>query len=135
MKKLKKIFAMNEQNRKKTLLFVDDERMTLSAYKKYFEPSSEYNLIFADDGDSARKIIMENKIDLVISDFNMPGLNGLQLLKMIKHKHVSAGFILCTGDKHIKDFALFLGADHFLYKPIKFKELKGAILDILKTGQ
>jgi two-component system, chemotaxis family, chemotaxis protein CheY len=65
---------------------------------------------------------------LILSDINMPGMSGLELLRHIKEKHHEPPpvvmMITAYGDKENYDTAMRLGADDFLAKPLEFNVLK-----------
>jgi YesN/AraC family two-component response regulator len=68
-----------------TLLFVDDEENVLKALKRVFLEEN-YNILVAGNADQALDLIERENIQLVISDFKMPGMNGVDLLREIKKK-------------------------------------------------
>lgn len=85
----------------------------------------------ATDGPSAIGALDKAPVHLVISDFNMPGMDGLQLLQHLRAnpKTKGVGFILITGraDKEIVDAGKALGMNNFIKKPFTPVELKGCI--------
>ncbi|AGT08379.1 chemotaxis protein CheY [Paracoccus aminophilus JCM 7686] len=89
------------------------------------------NIHQAGDGSEALKILNSRPIHLVLSDFNMPGMDGLSLLAKIRGNSVikSIGFILITGraDKAIIDRGKSLGMNNFIKKPFTPGELKACI--------
>jgi two-component system chemotaxis response regulator CheY len=79
------------------------------------------NIALAKDGVQAFKAMQTSPVHLVISDLNMPGLDGIGLLKLLReYKPTSkVGFILVTGvaDKAVIDRARQLGLNNYLAKP------------------
>lgn len=69
---------------------------------------------------------------MILSDINMPGMSGIELLKRIRTDHPSAPpqvmMITAYGDAANHDQAMQLGADDFLTKPVNFNELKEKLL-------
>jgi len=81
----------------KSILFVDDERAILSSIKREFF-DTDYSLYFAESGVEALKILHENiDINMVISDFMMPQMNGYELLKKVKHLYPDIIRIVLSG--------------------------------------
>jgi CheY-like chemotaxis protein len=70
----------------------------------------------------------EHEAVLILSDINMPGMSGLELLKHIKEKYEKPPpvvmMITAYGDDENYDYAMKLGADDFLTKPLDFVALK-----------
>ena len=85
----------------------------------------------ASDGPEALKKIAAWPVHLVISDMNMPGMNGLQLLHAIRSAPQTrrVGFLLITGkaDREIIETGKRLGMNNFLPKPFQPADLRGAI--------
>lgn len=71
---------------KKNLLFVDDERQILKAINRIFIDTT-YTLFFAENGEEALQVLDREKIDMIISDMRMPGMDGCQLLSKVKEQH------------------------------------------------
>lgn len=86
---------------------------------------------YASDGPGALAAIEKSPVHLVISDYNMPGMDGLHLLHALRTspKTKSVGFILITGraDKEIVDSGRKLGMNNFLKKPFEPQELRACI--------
>lgn len=104
---------------RKKLLIVEDEARIREIIKHYL---SEYTLLEAENGKDAIKIINENQdIDLVITDVNMPIMDGFELCRVIKQfqqtRHIPV--ILCTVRNTREDIitALKVGANDYIIKP------------------
>jgi len=93
------------------------------------------NVAMAKDGTEALKTLMAKPVHLVISDMNMPGLDGLGLLKALReHKPTSRiGFILVTGsaDKTLIDRGRQIGLNNYVKKPITAASMKTAIESVV----
>lgn len=112
----------------KTLLVVDDEADLRDIVASELEFMGS-RVLQAENIKSAEKLLLENKIDLVVSDIRMPGGTGVDLLNFIKHKNVmSPPIILITGfaDITLED-ALDKGAEALMNKPFKLDELIHAV--------
>ncbi len=97
-----------------TLVIVDDEQMVLSSLQSFLELETEYNLQSFTSPSAALDYALAGPVDVVLSDFLMPGMNGIELLSRIREKHPHAPRILLTGyaDKEsaikaINDIGLF----------------------------
>jgi len=114
-----------------TLLCVEDDKTTRLLYESILEDIVG-KLIFANDGEDGYKKFIENKIDIVLSDYDMPVLNGLGLIAKIKEINSDVPTILGTAVESIDVVveALRLGVGNFLKKPIQANEL----LSILKKA-
>ena len=111
------------------ILFVDDEpalaRLIKTKYKKKVR-AKEFQLFFAENGVAALKKIEEEKIDVMITDINMPEMNGLVLLDKIKAMNLGVQTIVLSayGDMQNIRTAMNRGAFDFLNKPIEFDDLE-----------
>jgi DNA-binding NtrC family response regulator len=102
------------------ILLVDDDTMVLTSLTSLLELETEYRLQTAAGGEEALSLAEQHEFDLVISDYLMPGLNGIDLLARFKEAQPWAPRILLTGyaDKEnairaINDVGLF----QYLEKP------------------
>ncbi|HLO38472.1 MAG TPA: response regulator [Lacibacter sp.] len=121
------------------ILVVDDEKDVQTLFEQRFRKeikSGEYDFVFAFSGEDALVYLNQNEHEavLILSDINMPGMSGLQLLEHIKQKYHKPPpvvmMITAYGDAENFRVAKELGADDFLTKPVDFIALK----DKLKTS-
>lgn len=105
---------------KNKILLVDDSRDSLIYVSSIL---TNYNVIEAKSGKEALEIINNNEIDLLITDYNMPEMDGFDLVSSIKEKNYEFPIIIITAMKSLdkKKRMLRLGIDNYLYKPF-FKE-------------
>lgn len=68
---------------KQTILFVDDEKNILYCLKRIFR-NDDYHILTAESGHEALDIIKNIKVDMVVSDYRMPKMSGIQLLQKVK---------------------------------------------------
>jgi len=113
------------------LLIVDDEKEFLDTIAERLEMRN-FNVIKASQGEEAIKAANEKKFDLAILDFKMPGMNGKQVLEILKREHKYLEIIVLTGYSSIESAVecTKLGAFDFLTKPYNFEKL----LDILRRA-
>jgi len=86
-----------------------------------------YSFIFARHGAAALELIEKNPdVKLVLTDLNMPEMNGLELLRRLKHQYSDVKVLILSayGDQESRSVALSAGAVDFLTKPIVFSELQ-----------
>lgn len=107
-----------------TLLITDDEPEIVELLCDLLEPLKdklELQILSANNGQEALEIIKNNQVDAVLSDINMPKLNGLDLLKEIRKlgKETPLVFLTAYADKNNTLEALRLGAMDFLEKPME----------------
>jgi len=115
----------------KTLLIAEDEDVMRSMLVDYLEDVG-YTILEAENGAVAWEMWSNNKCDLLITDINMPNLNGIELLKKIKATDRAFPVIVVTGvtTESLKKEAITYGADTLLAKPFKMKELIDKIVEI-----
>lgn len=108
------------------VLFVDDDETILEVYRQEVEAHFEnVKPLFAHNGLKALEVIENEDISLVLTDGNMPKMDGFQLAKNIKDKKLGIDVIMITGfhkkvDLMKKDD---LGIKQVLEKPVDFDEL------------
>ncbi|MBX2935177.1 MAG: response regulator [Ferruginibacter sp.] len=115
------------------ILVVDDEHDVKTLFEQRFRKeikSGEIDFVFAYSGEEALSYLAIHKHEavLILSDINMPGMSGLELLKQIKQKYHEPPpvvmMITAYGDAENYKTAKELGADDFLTKPVDFIALK-----------
>jgi len=115
------------------ILVVDDEKDVQALFEQRFRKeirAGEIDFAFAFSGEEALEFLKKNEHEtiLILSDINMPGMSGLELLDRIKSRFVNPPpvvmMITAYGDDENFNMAKNLGADDFLTKPIDFTELK-----------
>ncbi|MEP6676881.1 MAG: response regulator [Ferruginibacter sp.] len=123
------------------ILVVDDERDVQMLFEQRFRKeikNGEMNFVFAFSGEEALNYMQENEHEavLILSDINMPGMSGLELLQHIKEKYEKPPpvvmMITAYGDDENYNEAMKLGADDFLTKPVDFSALKEKLKSQIK---
>ena len=116
-----------------TVLVVDDEHDVQMLFEQRFRKeirNNEMEFVFAFSGEDALTYLNEHDREavLILSDINMPGMSGLELLQHIKQKYHKPPpvvmMITAYGDAENFNIAKRLGADDFLTKPVDFVSLK-----------
>jgi len=108
-----------------TILIVDDEKDYLNLLKSVLEDEGYRNILTLDNPHKVLRILQENKIDLILLDVYMPGLNGIDVLENISHLNPQIPVIMVTAvdELEIALKAIKLGAYEFLVKPIDEQRL------------
>ena len=115
------------------VLVVDDEKDVQILFEQRFRKEireGTMHFVFAYSGEEALNYLNshDHEAVLILSDINMPGISGLELLRLIKVKHKLPPpivmMITAYGDAENYNQAMQLGADDFLTKPLDFKLLK-----------
>ena len=115
------------------ILVVDDEQDMQTLFQQRFRKEIREGIVdfaFANSGEQALEYMQVNNHEavLILSDINMPGMSGLELLERIKTKYHAPPpivmMITAYGDDENYNTAMKLGADDFLTKPVDFALLK-----------
>lgn len=118
------------------ILVVDDEKDVQALFEQRFRKeikAGEVEFAFAFSGEEALSYLSKNEHEavLILSDINMPGMSGLDLLSRIKQKNSDPSpvvmMITAYGDEANYNEAKKLGADDFLTKPVDFSALKNKL--------
>ena len=114
--------------RKPRLLLVDDEIPFVANLLKILSRRG-YEVSTAHDGDSALRLVQEREFDVVILDQNMPGKDGITVLRELKKKQPHLEVVILTGygsvDMALKGFEL--GIYDYTSKPIQLADLEAKI--------
>lgn len=119
------------------IMVVDDEQDVQFLFEQRFRRELKQNrisLYFTLSAEEALKQLQNNKsecLSLILTDINMPGMNGLELLKIIKENfpHLKVFIITAYNDENHYSTAKKYGADDYITKPIEFNKLKEKILN------
>ena len=119
---------------KNKILIVDDETFNLDLLEFSLEDLHEVDIIRALNAEIALDIISGNNIDLIILDISMPGMSGLEMLKILKLNKETKFIpvIMVTAKNEERHKALEYGSEDFLAKPIDVIELKFKVNNLLK---
>jgi CheY-like chemotaxis protein len=121
------------------ILVVDDEPDVRPLFEQRFRREirgGTIHLTFASSGEEALTIFTERPQEavLILSDINMPGMSGLELLRHIRHvtpkRPPVVMMITAYGDEDSHKQAMDLGADDFLTKPLDFTDLKNKLANL-----
>ncbi|MBU1076868.1 MAG: response regulator [Spirochaetes bacterium] len=118
------------------ILVVDDEKLNRDLLKAFL---ADYNIVTADRGSKALQAVKRQRVDLILLDILMPGMNGIEVLKQLKtmKKVQDIPVIILTAlkDRDLKIRGLEAGASDFLLKPVDKTELLTRIENLLKIKE
>jgi len=126
--------------RRRAVLFVDDEKNILNALRRLFRRSA-FEALFSETAEEACKILRERPVDVIVSDYRMPGMNGVEFLAQAREEYPHTIGILLTG---YAELPVVMGAVNkgqvykFVAKPWKDEELRVLItqaLDLVETEE
>ena len=117
---------------KKRILVVEDNQMVRLALKTNLERAG-FDTAIAENGKSALTLLEEQTYDLTLTDYFMPGINGLVLMLQAKELYPKMKVIIFSGlvDEGLVEKFLALGADGFFHKPLNIDDLLKRIIIIL----
>jgi len=107
------------------ILIIDDERSIRETLEMFLR-EKEYEVITAKDGERGLEAIQKERLDIVILDIHLPGMDGLAVLKKIKERGENTSVIMITAyhDTETAMRAIKIGADEYVRKPIDVDEFE-----------
>lgn len=117
-----------------SILVVDDDNDLREILCEIFQGLGA-EIFSAENGQEALGSIASQKVSLVLSDLQMPVMDGTTLLKSMKENNLNIPFIFITGQSHFtEEAATSLGADGLIYKPYKIKMMLEKIQTVLNPN-
>ncbi len=121
--------------RKKCILVVDDEPDSSDILAQFL--GAQYDVVVARDGLQGVEAAAKHQPDLIISDVSMPGLGGLDMVRLIRVRQgLRAPVIFLSGLNGPKDIiaGITAGARHYLTKPVDLQDLKKRVVRALEPS-
>jgi len=117
----------------KTILIVEDE-LSIRSFIRLNLRKKGYELFEASSGEEALVLFKSNKIDILLLDLMLPGMDGYQVCDKIRSTSQSVGIIILTARTQDEDKVkgLIQGADDYLTKPFSMAELEARIISLLR---
>ncbi|MEK6598737.1 MAG: response regulator [Deltaproteobacteria bacterium] len=121
------------------ILIVEDSSTTRAMITSAVEVIDGLEIFESNSGFEALKLLPHHPFDLIITDINMPDINGLELVSFVKknqnYKHIPLIIITTEGSERDKEKGISLGADEYLVKPFNPEELQRLVKKYLKIGK
>jgi response regulator RpfG family c-di-GMP phosphodiesterase len=123
------------EDQKKVILYIDDEEINLRLFRSTYR--RDYEILTSHSANEGLQVLMENKVDLVITDQRMPDVTGVEFLRLVQEKYpeIPPGRLIISGysdpediDRAYKEYQLF----KFISKPWNVEELKEIISKAIK---
>lgn len=119
----------------KCILIVEDSTTTRALIRAVIDELGDFDTVEASSGFEALKLLPQQNYDLIITDINMPDINGLELINFIKNnpRYSSTPVVIVTTERteEDKNRGMALGAAAYVTKPFKSGELQETITKIL----
>jgi len=117
------------------ILIVEDDAALSSFVRKGLE-AEHYAVDTTTDGERGRAMALEFDYDLLVLDLNLPGVDGISLLKSLRQRKPSVPVMILTARSRVEDRVLCLdtGADDYLIKPFSFLELSARARALLRRS-
>jgi predicted regulator of Ras-like GTPase activity (Roadblock/LC7/MglB family)/DNA-binding response OmpR family regulator len=122
----------------KRVLVVDDEEDMLWMLQRNLNKGMEnVEILAAKSAEEALALLNDRSVDLVITDINMPGMNGLDLLVEINNQFPGTGVIIMTAypSNAYENKAMMSGSLRFIEKPFDIKAVRAIVEEVLKAGE
>lgn len=120
------------------VLIVEDSKASREFIAATVESVSGVEAITTHSGFDALKLLPRHRFDLIITDINMPDINGLELINFVKknpnYRDTPLFVITTEGRAQDRDKGLALGAAEYLIKPFEPKSLEDLLRKYLKVG-
>ncbi|MFA9465250.1 MAG: response regulator [Velocimicrobium sp.] len=120
-----------------TILAVDDEEHILELISYNLETAG-YRVLKAETGEMALEILKENKVDLVLLDWMLPGIDGIEVIQHVRrddnYRNLPIILLTAKNEEINKVVGLEVGADDFLSKPFGVHELMARIKAVLRRS-
>lgn len=121
----------------KVVLIADDSRTTQLLVRTTLQRLPDTTFLSADNGREALKVLGANHVDLLVTDINMPELDGVGLVREARKLRTAAELpillITAKGEELARDEGLAAGADAYLLKPLSGRDLLAHATRLLKT--
>jgi two-component system chemotaxis response regulator CheY len=115
----------------KTILIVEDSATTRALIRAVIDELGEYETVEAGSGFEALKMLPQQEYDLIVTDINMPDINGLELINFVRnnprYNHLPIIIVSTERSEEDKKRGMALGATAYVTKPFKSSELQEAI--------
>lgn len=121
------------RRRPKVLVVDDDEDTVVLLHRVLFQDNDRFDVLVARSVEVAQEIIADVRVEVIVTDVQMPMRNGMDLLCWAAREHPDTRVIMMTGFevRHIRDRAHAFGCVRVMQKPFNFEEMRLTIRDAL----
>ena len=133
------LFSKSEQKAPiATILVIEDSEGDRAMIRKTLEKKN-YSVILANDGEAGLKLVCEHKVDLIILDYLLPGINGVEVCKILKEDEKTKNMLIIfltvveSGEAILECYGE--GAESYMHKPINAKDLLREVKSILSEAK
>ncbi len=122
---------------KRVLVVDDEEDMLWMLQRNLNKGMTDVEILAAKSGEEALALLSDRSVNLVITDINMPGMSGLDLLIEINNRFPGTGVIIMTAypSNAYENKAMMSGSLRFIEKPFDIKEVRSIVEEVLKEGE
>lgn len=119
----------------KTILIVEDSSTTRALLRAVIDELGDFETVEASSGFEALKVLPQQEYDLIITDINMPDINGLELINFVRsnprYSHLPIIIVSTERSEEDKKRGMALGATAYVTKPFQSVELQATIKKII----
>ncbi len=117
-----------------SILIIDDEKAQREVLTGYLKKKG-FQIHSAENGEEGIKLVKDNSIDIIFSDFKMPGISGLEVLEQVRKLNPEISFVIITAYGTVENAVktMRLGAYDYITKPVDLDELDLLIERIIET--
>ncbi|MCH9050681.1 MAG: response regulator transcription factor [Proteobacteria bacterium] len=118
------------------VLLVEDDSLLADGLTRSLK-QADYTVDWTADGEEAETILRVQEFDLVILDLTLPNMDGLEILRLMRSRKVSAPVLIVTARSEVDDRikGLDLGADDYLTKPFEMREFDARVRALLRRSR
>ncbi len=121
----------------KTILIADDSAVMRAMLVSTIEACGDYHIVEAASGFEALRLLPREKVDLILTDINMPDINGLELISYLRnnanYQTIPVIIISTEGSQKDIDKGKSLGANEYLIKPFAPQQLQQLVSSYLAS--
>ncbi len=120
-------------NVQRNVLIVDDNKLICWSLQKVITRDLGFNVVSVSTGEEALKLLEESKFHLIILDYALPGISGLEVLSKLRERGnlIPVIMISASGSLDLDKIALKSGAVHFMEKPFNLNLIKSKIIHFI----
>lgn len=116
------------------VLLVEDEKFAVKLESMVLKQIGITEVTIVETGQAAMELLDSQTYDIVLSDWNVPSPNGIEILKHMRKRHARTPFVMLTGNKGLDAVqeAVAQGVDGYLVKPFSVAQMKSKIISAMR---